>query len=58
MPFYTSRALHLLDCNLANSEYLLILEQGANQEECQEPAPELATEELPTTPTPKGKHQF
>jgi hypothetical protein len=43
---HVSYPLHSLDCNLADGEYVLIPEQGAVQEEVQEPAPELATEDL------------
>jgi hypothetical protein len=50
--------LHSLDCNLADGEYVLILEQGTEQEEVQEPAPEPAIEELPVAPTPEGKPWF
>jgi hypothetical protein len=37
---------------------VLILEQGVEQEEVHEPAPELATEDLPAKPTPEGKPWF
>jgi hypothetical protein len=37
---------------------MLIPEQGVEQEEVQEPAPELATKDLPTSPTIEGKPQF
>jgi hypothetical protein len=33
---HISYSLHLLDCNLADREYVLILEQGAVHEEDQE----------------------
>jgi hypothetical protein len=36
---YISYALHSLDCNLADVKYVLIPEQGTEQE-VQEPAPE------------------
>jgi hypothetical protein len=47
---HISHSLHSLDCNLADGEYVLIPEQGAVQEEVQEPAPEPATEDLPAAP--------
>jgi hypothetical protein len=50
--------LHSLDCNLADGEYVLILEQETVQEEDQEPAPETATEDLPAAPTFEGKPRF
>ena len=53
-----SHTLHSLDCNLANGEYVLIPEQGVDQEESQEPAPEPATEDIPAAPTPQGKPRF
>jgi hypothetical protein len=37
---------------------VLILEQGAVQEEVQELAPELATEDLPAAPSFEGKPRF
>jgi hypothetical protein len=49
--------LHSIDCNLADGEYVLIPEQGVAQEEVQEPAPELATENLPA-PAFEGKPRF
>ena len=51
------RCIHL-DCNLADGEYVLILEQGVAQEEVQEPAPELATEDLLAAPAFEGKPRF
>jgi hypothetical protein len=47
-----------LDCNLADGEYVLILEQGVAREEVHEPAPEPATEDLPAAPAFEGKPQF
>jgi hypothetical protein len=47
-----------LDCNLADGEYVLILEQGVAREEVHEPAPEPATEDLPAAPTFEGKPRF
>jgi hypothetical protein len=55
---HVSHSLHSLDCNLADTEYVLIPEQGAVHEEDQEPAPEPATEDLPTTPAFEGKPLF
>jgi hypothetical protein len=37
---------------------MLIQEQGTEQGEAQEPAPELVIEELPTALVPKGKPRF
>jgi hypothetical protein len=47
-----------LDSNLADREYVLIPEQGAAQEEAQEPAPEPPTEDLPAAPAFEGKPWF
>jgi hypothetical protein len=47
--------LHLIDCNLADGEYVLIQEQEARQEEAREPAPELVAEEPPSAPAIEGK---
>ena len=55
---HISYALHSLGCNLADGEYVLIPEQGADQEEAQELATEAATEDLPTTPAIEGKPRF
>jgi hypothetical protein len=44
---YISYSLHLIDCNLAGGEYILVPEQGVAQEVVQEPAPEPAIEDLP-----------
>jgi hypothetical protein len=55
---YGSYALHLLDCNLVNRDYVLIPEQGTEQGEAQEPDPKPAIEELPTAPAPEGKPRF
>jgi hypothetical protein len=52
---HISYALHLLDCNLADGEYVLIPEQGPIQEEDQEQASETAIEDLPAAPAIKGK---
>jgi hypothetical protein len=55
---HISYSLHSLDCNLADGEYVLILEQGAVHEEDQEPALEHAIEDLPAAPAIEGKPQF
>jgi hypothetical protein len=55
---HISYALHLLDCNLADGEYVLIPEQGSIQEEDQEQASEATVEDLPATPAIEGKPRF
>jgi hypothetical protein len=55
---HVSYSLHSLDCNLADGEYVLILEQGTIQEEDQEQALEAAIEDLPAAPAIEGKPQF
>jgi hypothetical protein len=55
---HISYSLHSLDCNLADREYVLILEQGTVEEEDQEPAPETATEDLPAALAIEGKARF
>ena len=55
---HISYALHSLDCNLADGEYVLIPEQGPIQEEDQEQAPEAAIEDLPAAPAIEGKPRF
>jgi hypothetical protein len=50
--------LHLLDCNLADGEYVLIPEQETVQEKDQEPAPETATEDLPAAPAFEASPSF
>jgi hypothetical protein len=55
---HVSYSLHSLDCNLADGEYVLILEQGAVHEEDQEQPPETAIEDLPAAPTIEGKPEF
>jgi hypothetical protein len=54
---HVSYSLHSIDCNLADGEYVLIMEQGVTQEGVQEPAPETATEDLPA-PAFEGKPRF
>jgi hypothetical protein len=55
---HISYALHSLDCNLADGEYVLIPEQGPVQEEDQEQALEAAIEDLPAAPAIEGKPRF
>ena len=55
---HISYALHSLDCNLADGEYVLIPEQGTVQEEDQEQASEFAIEDLPAAPAIEGKARF
>jgi hypothetical protein len=55
---HITHSLHLLDCNLADGEYVLIPEQGALHEEDQEPAPEPAIEDLPAYLAFEGKPWF
>jgi hypothetical protein len=55
---HISYALHSLDCNLADREYVLIPEQGSVQEEDQEQASEAAIEDLPAAPAIEGKPRF
>ena len=54
---HISYALHSLDCNLADGEYVLIPEQGSVQED-QEQASEAAIEDLPAAPAIEGKPRF
>jgi hypothetical protein len=54
---YVPYSLHSIDCNLADGEYILVLEQGVAQEVVQEPAPEPAIEDLPA-PALEGKPRF
>jgi hypothetical protein len=51
---HISYLLHLIDCNLADGEYILVPEQGVAQEVVQEPAPEPAIEDMPA-PALEGK---
>jgi hypothetical protein len=55
---HISYSLHSLDCNLADREYVLILEQEVVYEEDQEQTPEAAIEDLPATPAIEGKPRF
>jgi hypothetical protein len=45
---HISYSLHSIDCNLADGEYILVLEQVVAQEVVQEPAPEPAIKDLPS----------
>jgi hypothetical protein len=54
---HISYALHSIDCNLTDEEYILVPEHGAPQEVAQEPAPEPAIEDLPV-PALEGKPRF
>lgn len=49
---------HLLYCNPADGEYVLIPEQGVAKEEVQEQNPEPAAEDLPAATTIEGKPRF
>jgi hypothetical protein len=55
---HISYALHSLDCDLADGEYVLIPEQGTIQEEDQEQASEAAIEDLLAAPAIEGKPRF
>jgi hypothetical protein len=54
---HTSYSLNLIDCNLADGEYILVPEQGVAQEVVQEPAPEHVIEDL-LAPALEGKLRF
>jgi hypothetical protein len=54
---HMSYALHSIDCNLADGEYILVPEQGVAQEVAQEPAPEPTIEDL-SAPALEGKPRF
>jgi hypothetical protein len=54
---HISYALHSLDCNIADGEYVLIPEQGSVQED-QEQASEATVEDLPAAPAIEGKPRF
>jgi hypothetical protein len=54
---HISYALHSIDYNLDDGEYILVPEHGAAQEVAQEPALELAIEDLPA-PALEGKPRF
>jgi hypothetical protein len=55
---HASYASHSIDCNLTDREHMLIPEQGVDQEEVQEPAPEPATNDFPAAPAIEGKPRF
>jgi hypothetical protein len=54
---HISHALHSIDCNLADGEYILVPEQGVAHEVAQDPAPEPALEDLPALAL-EGKPRF
>jgi hypothetical protein len=54
---HISYALHSIDCNLADGEYILVPEQGVAQEVAQDPALEPTIEDLPA-PALEGKPRF
>jgi hypothetical protein len=54
---HISYSLHSIYCNLADGEYILVLEQGVTQEVAQEPALEPAIEDL-TARALEGKPWF
>ena len=54
---HLSYSLHSIDCNLADGEYILVLEQGVAQEVALEPALESAIEDMPA-PDVEGKPRF
>jgi hypothetical protein len=54
---HISYALHSIDCNLAEGEYILVPEQGVAQDVAQEPAPEPVLEDL-LAPALEGKPRF
>jgi hypothetical protein len=55
---HASYASYEIDCNLVDGEYVLIPEQGADQEEPLELAAEVTAEDPPTAPPIAGKPQF
>jgi hypothetical protein len=54
---HISYSLHLIGCNLADREYILIPEQGVAQDVVHEPAPEPAIDDLPA-PALEGKPRY
>jgi hypothetical protein len=54
---HISHALHSIDCNLADGEYILVPEQRVDQEVASDPAPEPAIEDLPA-PALEDKPRF
>jgi hypothetical protein len=54
---HISYSLHSIDCNLADGEHILVLQQGVAHEVAQEPTPEPAIEDL-SAPALEGKPRF
>jgi hypothetical protein len=54
---HISYLLHSIDCNQADGEYILMLEQGVAQEVAPDPVPEPTPEDLPA-PALEGKPRF
>jgi hypothetical protein len=54
-PCYAS---YKIDCNLADGEYMLIPEQGGDQEEAPELPAEVTAEDPPATSAIEGKPRF
>ena len=54
---HISHALHSIDCNLADGEYIVVPEQGVALEVAQDLAPEPAIEDL-SAPALEGKPRF
>jgi hypothetical protein len=54
---HISHALHSIDSNLADGEYIHVPEQGVAEEVAPDPAPEPAIEDLPA-PALEGKPRF
>jgi hypothetical protein len=54
---HISYSLHSIDCNLADGDYILVLEQGVAQEVAPDPAPEPTPEDLLALAL-EGKPQF
>ena len=55
---HVSYSLHLLECNLADGEYVLIPEQGVVHDKDQEQAPDTAIEDLPAAQLLKASPGF
>jgi hypothetical protein len=54
---HISYSLHLIDCNLADGEYILVSEQGVAQKVATDPALEPTLKDLPA-PALEGKPRF
>jgi hypothetical protein len=54
---HISYAMHSIDCNLVDGEYILVPKQGVAQEVAEDPALETALEDLPA-PALEGKPRF